>query len=121
MGCGPSSVLLGGFCVGSGDSEVFRDHPLGSCVGSGAGAQGGLPRCVVTMLVATLADASCGFRPSKVYSCQRPGTERFTPVNALVLSRRVFGLRRVVRRRLRISVMFPGSINGELVGSPNCL
>ena len=100
---------------------MFRGHPLGSCVGAGAGAQGGLPRCVVTMLVATLADASCGFRPSKVYSCQRPGTERFTPVNALVLSRRVFGLRRVVRRRLRISVMFPGSINGELVGSPNCL
>ena len=69
--------------------------------------KGVLPRCVVTMLVATLADASCGFRPSKVYSCQRPGTERFTPVNALVLSGRVFGVRRVVRRRLRISVMFP--------------
>ena len=66
-------------------------------------------------------DASRGFRPSKVYSCQRPGTERFTPVNALVLSRRVFGVRRVVRRRLRISVMFPESINGELVSSPNCL
>ena len=28
MGCGPSSVLLGVFCVGSGDSDVFRDHLL---------------------------------------------------------------------------------------------
>ena len=44
---------------------------LGSCVGSGAGAQGGLPRCVVTMLVATLA---VDLDP-----------QRFTPVNALVL------------------------------------